>query len=298
MANVKELTAIVDRQDPRAALAELQRRMDTDPYVFKNCHEMAHEIGHEAYKKYGDFMTALKYQDVTCGDGYLHGVIEERFMHVKDIYAELKQVCGKYGTKADRCYHGVGHGLMYYTNNDLPKALKICEMYAGRARKRCYEGAFMENFISDPDAHPSKYLDSANPMFPCPQEATVYKPFCYFYAPYYFLRLHTDDYTAAISWCDTAELGYVDACTRGVGSLAMKYNIQNPKQVETICDTATDKKAEQSCISGMASYYLTFWGTIKKLQEMCKSLESDDQPDCKAPISLSSNAASTQNFSF
>ncbi len=60
--NLNDLLKIVQNQDPNIALHELQHRMDTDPYVFKNCHALAHEIGHAGYKKYNDFAVAMSYQ--------------------------------------------------------------------------------------------------------------------------------------------------------------------------------------------------------------------------------------------
>ncbi len=278
--NINDLFKIVDEQDPTAALEELQHRMDTDPYVFKNCHAMAHEIGHAGYKKYNDFVKAMSYQLPTCSDGYLHGVIEARFAAVTDIYGEMKKVCLPYKALAGRCYHGVGHGIMYYTANDLPKALTICESYKGMSRGRCYEGVFMENFISGTKAHPSTYLDPKNPMYPCPSERSVYKDYCYFYAPYYFLRLSDNDYAAAIKWCATAEKGYANACVRGVGSIAMKFNIKDPKAVEKICDTAATGSAKAACIDGMVSYYMTFYADFGKLREMCTTLEKQNQAAC------------------
>ncbi len=168
---------------------------------------------------------------------------------------------------------------MFYTANDLPRALTICKNYTGTPRGRCYEGVFMENFISGTKAHPSSYLDPKNPMYPCPSEAGVYKSYCYFYAPYYFLRLNNNDYTAAIKWCATAEKGYETICVRGVGSIAMKFNIRDPKYVEKICNTATGD-VKNSCIDGMVSYYLTFTADFHKVKKMCTLLELQNQNAC------------------
>lgn len=283
--NINELLKIVDDKDPRAALVELQHRMDTDPYVFQNCHAMAHEIGHESYKKYNDFLTALSYEEVTCSDGYLHGIIEGRFAHITDIFGEMKTVCAGYTKGLDRCYHGVGHGVMYYTANDLPKALTICKAYTGMARKRCNEGVFMENFISGSKEHPSKYLDPTNISYPCPEQSVGYKDYCYFYVPYYFLHLHAYDFKAAVAWCSTVESHYVNTCVRGVGSIAMKYTIKDPKYVEGICDTSVPN-ARSSCISGMVSYYLTFTNQLKDVAQMCTTLEPPNKLSCNRAVKL------------
>ncbi len=285
--NANDLIVIVNNQDPRVALGELQHRMDTDRFVFKNCHTMAHSIGRAAYKKYKDFNVALQYQNTTCSNGYLHGVIEARFAslsNTQEVITELKSICSKY-THADRCWHGTGHGLMFFTSNDLPKALSICNTYAAtRAQRRCYEGVFMENFLADLDAgHPSDYLNSKNPFTSCQSQASRYKAVCYFYVPIYYLSLHNNDYEATIKWCDNAEKAYTDSCTRGVGSLAMKYNIDDPKYVERICMQSNPDDIP-SCIDGMVSYYFTFTGSLSKTAALCSQLEPASFKACNAAV--------------
>ncbi len=285
--NLNALIAIINKQDPRLALNELQHRMDTDPFVFKNCHLMTHSSGRAAYKKYKDFNTALQYQNTTCSNGYLHGVIEAKFAslsNTQEAITELKSICSGY-THADRCWHGTGHGLMFFTSNDLPKALSICNTYStSRAQRRCYEGVFMENFLADPDAgHRSDYLNPKNPFVPCPSEASRYKAVCYFYAPIYYLGLHNNDYSAAIQWCESAETGYTDSCTRGVGSLAMKYNIDKPKYVESLCMKSNPDDIP-SCIDGMVSYYLTFTGSLSKTATLCSQLEPHSFKTCNSAV--------------
>ncbi len=284
--NLNDLLNIVNTQDPHVALQELALRMQTNEVVFQNCHIMAHSIGRAAYKRYQDFDTALKYQDTTCSDGYLHGVIEAKFNSIKDTQGatdELKTICSKY-KYPDRCWHGIGHGLMFFTQNDLPTALSICNTYSlARASSRCYEGVFMENFLSDPDAHPTIYVDAKAPFKPCLNQEARYKGACYFYVPIYWLGLHNNDYGTAVQWCEGAENGYADECVRGVGSLAMKYNIDKPKYVESLCMKANPDDVS-SCISGMASYYLTFTGLFSKANSMCAQLEPLNLKTCQAEV--------------
>jgi hypothetical protein len=281
-----DLKAIVKNQDPLAALQELAKRMKADKVIFNNCHGLAHEIGHAAYRKYNDFNTALKYQDAVCSDGYLHGVIEQRFGDAPSltaVTADMATVCNHTGVSAGRCYHGVGHGLMFYTDNNLPKALSFCTNYLKGGSGRCYEGVFMQNFLSDGILHPSKYIDTNNPLYPCPDESVGLRQFCYFYAPILYLNLHNNDYAAALAWCNTAVADGITSCIRGVGSLTMKYNIDQPKFVEGICGALSDRQIS-SCIDGMVSYYLTFYDRLSKAKEMCATLETAHQPACNAAI--------------
>jgi hypothetical protein len=88
----------------------------------------------------------MEFQSDICGSGYIHGVIEEHFAHVKDVNTEMFKVCA---TQEGKCFHGVGHGFMYYTYNDLPQSLQLCDKYTDSfARINCYDGVFMENFAT------------------------------------------------------------------------------------------------------------------------------------------------------
>ncbi len=92
---------------------------------------MVREIGHAAYEKYDDFGKAMKYQDELCSSGYVHGVIEERFAQSGDILTDMKTMCADYragGYLQWQCYHGIGHGVMYYTSNDLPAPSKCATL--------------------------------------------------------------------------------------------------------------------------------------------------------------------------
>ena len=50
-----------------------------------------------------------------------------------------------------QCVHGLGHGLMIYSRNDLPYSLRICDGLATAwDRNSCTGGVFMQNFLPGP----------------------------------------------------------------------------------------------------------------------------------------------------
>ncbi|GAC1510776.1 MAG: hypothetical protein NVS2B16_11270 [Chloroflexota bacterium] len=276
------LFALVNRDSPRLALVWLAATMQRDPEVLRSCHALVHEIGHAAYWKYGDFARALIYQDDLCGSGYMHGVVEARLAGVSDVYAELQRICAAYALSrlAGKCYHGVGHGLMNYTHNDVPRSLQLCDNYdLPIVRIRCSEGVFMENFNTDQKAHPSRYLRASDPMYPCPVQTTFYKGTCYYYAPIYYLSLHYEDYAGALRWCTHAEPHFIVTCVTGVGSRIEKQNIANPRFVERMCATA-GSSGTGACIDGMVSYYLVNFDSVSKGFSLCRSLQPAHQRAC------------------
>lgn len=274
------LSQLTDSQDPKVALVALAKASKTNDSVAAICHGLAHEIGREAYRRYQNFDAALHFEDQTCGSGYLHGVIETRFAASPNILATMQASCS---VSDDRCLHGVGHGLMYYTANDLPKSLSYCSQYPSFARSYCAEGVFMENFSTDIQLHPSIYLHPNDPFFPCSSQVGVYKGGCYYYAPSYYLRLHPDQYAAGLVWCQSAEAGYVPSCTAGLGSRAMKYTINHPQAVAEICAAAPATQVND-CLDGAVSYYIVNQESLGSGRLFCQQVALPLQLSCQQSV--------------
>jgi plastocyanin len=276
-------TALVRDQDPKVALSQLRNDIETDDALSRSCHAIVHEIGHEAYKKYEDFGEAMKYQDEICNSGYLHGIIESRFSESDDVFTDMKTMCNQYPVGSFlswECYHGIGHGVMYYTANDLPRSLEMCDAFdSSFARSNCSNGVFMENFSADQKLHLSEYLKESDPFYPCAEQANRHKENCYVYAPTYFLSLNKNDYAGALEWCNGAEASFEAACARGVGAQTMKENINDPKLVESICTSGGSDQVEP-CIEGMLSLYINHHGSLEPARDLCGQLEISNRQTC------------------
>ncbi len=280
----EELETIVKTQDPKVALNRLSELMENDSKVLRSCHGLVHEIGHASFQKYG-FAGAVIFQNDICGSGYLHGIVEENFGQVKDVSATMKTICKNFDVLTiDSCYHGVGHGLMFFTENNLPKSLELCDTYSDdKADIRCAEGVYMENFSTDQQTHESAYLNKNDPAYPCAEQPAKYKSVCYFYAPIYYLSLHENQYTAALDWCASLT-EHQQTCAYGVGSRTMKYNLNDPIFVENICQY--NPKFTRACVDGMVSYYLVNFTSKAKGREMCKTLPERSQKNCLTSIEI------------
>ena len=279
--------AIVNNQDPKIALQQLREQTTTDDSLLRSCHVLTHDIGHAAHEKYKDFAAAISYQNDICNSGYLHGVIESHFSTSADFSQAVKTVCDKYpGEKflSWECYHGVGHGLMFYTDNDLPRSLALCDAYdTDFAKGNCANGVFMENFNSDAKMHPSKFLNPDDPFYPCREQKQNQKGNCYFYAPEYYLHLHPNDYAGALGWCKTAELPFRQTCAANVGGNTMIQNIHNPKFAEAVC-MAGSPEQKIPCIGGMVMLFINHHGSPEPARALCERLETANRPTCYATI--------------
>ncbi len=278
-------------EDPKVALSKLREQIKTDEALLRSCHSLMHEIGRQAYEKYGSFAEAIKYSDEICNSGYLHGIIEAHFYQSPDVWTAMQKVCDPYPEGkflSWECYHGVGHGLMYYSENDLPSSLAMCGSYGTYfAQSSCVNGVFMENFNSEQDLHKSKFLDPENPFYPCELQAPEHKGDCYLYAPTYYLSLHTNDYSGALSWCQDAELLYRSSCARGVGTQAMKENINNPELVESVC-LGGSKGQVDPCIMGMVDLYTNHHGSPEASKKLCLELSKANREACDLSVVSSS----------
>ena len=282
-----EYVALVRDEDPRVALERLRDEIETNDALLRSCHPLVHDIGHAAYEKYGDVGEAMKYQDEVCNSGYLHGIIESHFEDSENPLATMKTMCDRYpeGSYVSwQCYHGLGHGVMFYTANDLPRSLEMCDaLESDFDRRNCANGVFMENFNADQKLHLSKFLKESDPFYPCMEQPERHKANCYLYAPTYFLSLNEGEYAAALEWCEGAEAGFKSQCAYGVGTQAMKENLNDPKSVESTCMNG-DPEQTAPCIEGMVGLYINHYGSLEPARELCTRLEPASRRTCYGSV--------------
>jgi plastocyanin len=278
-----ELVALMKRENPRVALDRLRTVIEKDDALSRSCHSLVHKIGREAYREYGDVGEAMKYRDEVCNSGYLHGIIETKFSESEDVFSDMKTMCDGYregGFLSWQCNHGLGHGVMFYTANDLPRSLEMCDRLGEPfASSNCANGVFMENFNADQKLHLSEFLKEEDPFYPCMKQAERHKTDCFMYAPTYFLSLHENDYAGALRWCEGAEAGLEEACAYGVGTQTMKENLNDPEFVESICMSGAPEQTEP-CVEGMAALYVSHEGSLEPARGLCARLEPGNRLAC------------------
>src|SRR5262249_55019927 len=141
-----------------AAFADLKVRYEHNPYVVSQCHPLTHVIGREAALSFKDVSSAYTHGDSFCWSGYYHGVLETFLGRIgrDHLTDQINNICsdlnadGKYSFNYFNCVHGLGHGLMAITDDDLPTSLKYCDALKGDwEQQSCAGGVFMENVIAD-----------------------------------------------------------------------------------------------------------------------------------------------------
>ena len=272
----EDLREITQEDGAVSALHFLQERVTAEPALADVCHGLSHIAGEAAFERYG-IEQALLFEEDVCGSGYVHGVVESYLAEIDDLEAVLLSLCP---ADAAKCFHGIGHGLMDRSKNDIPGSLALCSRFPERFQKvQCAEGVFMENFDADQKSHSSLFLKKDDPFFPCRGQETMYEGVCAFYAPRYYLRLHPQAYDDALLWCDTLPGTSPDACVKGVGAVATKQHINEPLFVESLCNHVEGER-QPYCIEGLASYYIVHYASSSKGREMCGSLQDTNTAHC------------------
>lgn len=221
-----------------SSIYKVMDAINADPVLANDCHDMAHDLGHRAYELYG-FSGAMTFNDPSrlsntdtddiCAGGYMHGILEELFLHQPELAKNPEPICsGVPALNRGSCFHGVGHGLMFVNKRNVPASLAVCQSLSLTAdAHRCYEGVWMEMFwgLTDHAGADSLGWTLQKPLAPCVAASLDQKPACFLYAHLGYLRSHHKDFTGAINLCSQSGLGQTDEnfCLKGVGITMMKH---------------------------------------------------------------------------
>jgi plastocyanin len=235
----------------------------------RDCHENAHALGKFAYEIYGEKTFAACTAD--CHSGCYHGATEAFFQEhgTADLDKNLKIICGN-GLNvffAHQCLHGVGHGLMAWSDYDIHKALKDCDLLS-RGQDSCYSGVFMENIVGGlaldgkentteaSSRHYTKYLND-DPQYPCTVVDDKYKSGCYFYQSSRMVQLLNYDFDKVTKACLDASAEYQGICIESMGRDISGFTRRDPEKTIALCQTVPYGDLRRHCLMGAVQD--TFW---------------------------------------
>ena len=243
---------------PEKALRTLAQYMQTNPTVRSGCHQIAHTIGHAGYAHYhNNAAEALAHGTMTCWSGYYHGVVERAFAGVPRarVKAMARNLCSGAAVRktyflAYQCVHGLGHGLMIYSLNDLPYSLAVCDQLQTQwDQTSCTGGVFMQNFLPGPmQIAPTRWLSKRDLIYPCDAVKQRDKLYCYLMVTSRILPVVHYSFRRAAAWCRKAEAAWVATCFQSFGRDASGFSVQNPRRIVQLCRFAGSM--ERECIYG------------------------------------------------
>ena len=235
---------------------------EKNPSFFSNCHETAHYLGREEYRRKDSISKVFDETSRICLGGVFHGAVEgyliEKHIRADDygrVKEEIPRICGRISNYPViqpfvECHHGLGHAVMFFTENDLPKALDLCDALGTEdQRSLCYTGAFMANLDSVGSTdHPTKYAKADDPLYPCYILKKQYQSQCYTYG---VLVPFQSDIKKSIELCGKIPEEFKSACFQTFGRDRTMVSA-DPEEIKQQCYQISETNLRSDCVQGAA----------------------------------------------
>ena len=273
-----ELEEFIEEFGPSNALMVLKAiEIETNG----DCHNRAHEAGRVAYELFGPAAFALASHE--CQSGGFHGATEALFASrgTANLAEDVAALCSGAANPFIRhqCLHGIGHGIMAWSNYELHQSLELCDSVpVSLDQQSCYSGVFMENVVgglSGLMGHTTEYLRPEDPVYPCDVVADKYQADCYFYQTSHMLRVLDYDLAAVARICAEAPTGSVHHCFGSYGRDAASFAHNDPATSIEYCRYAPTVDQDAACTRGAVQN--GFWektGAPRAVQ-YCALLDDD-----------------------
>lgn len=283
-------------------------KYEKTPEFFEKCHATAHFMGREAYEKYQSIDKIFSEATHACLGGLYHGTIEGYFINQdkdvekiddEDIKNKVIKICREEKDYKDpqkfiECHHGLGHALMYIKDNDLPKALDLCDALPKKSGQSiCYTGALMANSDSFGSLdHPTKYIKEEDLMYPCNILKNNQKEMCYTYG---VLGRFQADLKKSTEICLAVPAKFQKECFETVGRDRTVIT-SDIEELKFQCDSIKNEKFVMSCIRG-SSYNLVVRYDVKSdlPAQYCYNSEQKYKEDCYSQIVLAAKHLTLDN---
>lgn len=255
--------------------------------AFGDCHQTAHKAGHFAYEIFDE--SAFAACSSECHSGCYHGATEAYFREhgTGNLSKSLSTICPNELNAffSHQCIHGVGHGLMAFTDYALFDALRSCELLAS-GRESCFSGVFMENIVGalakdDPkvklDAgHVSKFL-SSDPHYPCNIVDEKHKSACYFLQTSRMVQIFGADFLKVAEECGRAPAVHQAVCFQSMGRDVSGNFRSDSRRVKRECYFAPEGENRTDCIRGAVQDMFWDKSGARQAVSFCQVLEKENE---------------------
>ena len=274
--------SLVTDKGVKAAFDDLKARYPKNAYVRAQCHPLTHVIGRGAALASQTVSEAYLSGDSFCWSGYYHGVLETYVARVglqnlpKRINDVCKDIPGKsqYSFDYYNCVHGLGHGVMAITEDELFDSLKYCRyLTGGWEQQSCASGVYMENIIADGRDHQTKYLKKSDPLYPCNASLDLFKNTCYLMQTSYILTLNGDSFKDTFATCRTAEAPYRATCYQSLGRDASGHSTSDVARTNAICLLGRDYAEQSNCVIGAVKDFVSYFHSDTQAYALCDSFK-------------------------
>jgi hypothetical protein len=249
-------------------------------------HSQVHAFGEALYEVKG--LDGLSACDSSFEFGCYHSFFGVAvYAEGIEVLPQFDEACRKkYGSQNLPCEHGIGHGVLVYTDyENIVDALELCETVSVRPTGGCTSGVFMEyNFHTMDDVQAGEYIRDVgeNLYEPCDQLPERFRASCYFEQVQWWQNIFANDFKHIGELCskldeDSAE--YV-ACYNGIGNYVSAFaEFEYNKIVET-CSGMPTQRARGLCHEGATWLVRIQEGAEGVPEKLCEALEEPYRSEC------------------
>ena len=273
------------KEGPEKALAELAKDDQSVAGVRADCHQISHWVGRAGLTYYkNDAGAALSHGAMTCNSGYYHGVMQLAFAGLPRpaVIVKAKKLCSAPAMNKNefllyQCVHGLGHGLMIYSGDDLPWSLGTCHKLDDPInRDSCTGGVFMQNF--DTTMGVSKYLKAKDPIYPCNAVGENDKSYCYLIVTARILALDHYNWSKTAWWCRRSEKDWVATCFESFGRDASGFTNYHAGRTVRICRQAGRNLTD--CLDGASWDFANNYAAGRQSVALCTAAPQSYKARC------------------
>ena len=219
------LDTIVRIEGPEQAMEALNDIMESDIFEIQLYgHALAHVIGRATSYYLGLSEASFVRCPIDFNFGCVHGFFERALEKSTSSIEIALEICEKHPF----CYHGLGHGFVYYESYNLMNALALCDqLRTFDAYESCYRGVFMENITGFFDNVDGEMGFVENDILaPCSRIEDKYRNQCWREHGRYIVHYNNWSLRDAAHFCLNAG-DYIHGCMVSLGHLVTGPGSQN-----------------------------------------------------------------------
>lgn len=142
----------------------------------------------------------------------------------------------------------------------------------------------MEVFNLEILAKEKEFVHEDDPFLTCSTREAA-KGECYVYLATYMSQTLGKDFSSIFKECKKAENRYQYACIQGVGTEAMKRNMNDPLEVLSLCKQAGSSRNQEACVFGVVTMYMNQKGSLSAGNDLCEIAPKNYQTICEKTVS-------------
>lgn len=298
---------VTDDYGPQASLGildRLERSHQVDLSV--NDHQMAHVVGRDTARDYGQNFKAFDLCPTTFNYGCSHGFFEYVLARTPNARKAATTICESLNPKTNlliagfTCYHGVGHGIMMAQGYDIHRSLKECNtMPDAKDQDGCWQGVFMENVNAGMQGRALPgYFRKRDPLSPCDKVANKYKHECYINHAGWLMVVAKDNIGKGAGYCAKAKPAkYKSSCWQSIGLMvtnpvwqgALAPDLASKPQAAiaaALCHRFPQAGRKDCVVAGVDNLANFDQLNVAREQAFCQKLHTELQKDCYSRIGL------------